>query len=233
MQQISRHLYQISLGMVNAFIIEDDGLTLIDTGLQNSQEKIFTAIRNGGRNPNDIKRIILTHAHSDHAGSAAAIKTKLNIPVFAHTADAQLIKQGLAGRQPMHLTPGALNWLIYHLVIRRAGNTIKPVRVEETLNDNDILPIAGGIQAIHTPGHSAGHIALLLRSEGVLIAGDICANAAGLGLSIVYEDQSLGINSILKAAALDFDTAVFGHGKPLRQSANRKIKEKFTSISNG
>jgi glyoxylase-like metal-dependent hydrolase (beta-lactamase superfamily II) len=231
MQQISRHLYQIGLGFVNAFIIEDNGLTLIDTGLNNNQEKIFTAIKNSGRNPNDIKRIILTHAHSDHAGSAAAIKTNLNIPVLAHQADAPLMQQGLAGRQPMHLTPGALNWLIYQLVIRRAENTIEPVHVDEVVNDNDILPIAGGIQVIHTPGHSAGHIALLIKNEGVLIAGDSCSNGAGLGLSIVYEDKPLGVQSLQKLAALDFDTAVFGHGKPLRQSANQKMKEKFTSIT--
>lgn len=90
-----------------------------------------------------------------------------------------------------------------------------------------MIPIAGGILVIHTPGHCAGHIALLIKNEGVLIAGDICASAAGLGISTVNENPDLSIKSILKAAAFGFDKAVFGHGSLLKGSANKKIKEKF------
>ena len=89
--------------------------------------------------------------------------------------------------------------------------------------DNDVLQVAGGLQVIHTPGHSAGHISLLLRSDGILIAGDICANVAGLALSTVYEDMCIGVQSILKVAALEFDKAVFGHGKPVMTAANKKF----------
>ena len=55
MQQISKNIYQIKLGMVNAFLIEDNGFTLIDTGYKNSSDKIFDAISKAGKNPNDIK----------------------------------------------------------------------------------------------------------------------------------------------------------------------------------
>ena len=74
------------------------------------------------------------------------------------------------------------------------------------------MPIAGGLQVIHTPSHSAGHISLLLKNEVVLIAGDICAHVSGLGLSTVYEDSELGIKSILKAAEFEFDKAFSGMG---------------------
>jgi glyoxylase-like metal-dependent hydrolase (beta-lactamase superfamily II) len=80
MKQITKHLYQISLGSVNTFLIEDNGLTLIDTGFKNSRDKIFQAIRNGGKNPDDIKQIILTHSHPDHSGSVADIKRTLDVP---------------------------------------------------------------------------------------------------------------------------------------------------------
>ena len=98
MENISSNIYQIKLGMVNAFIIEDDGLTLVDTGYKNSTDKIFESIRKAGKNPNDIKRVILTHSHPDHAGSAAEIKMRLNIPVFAHEEDAKIIKNRLFRR---------------------------------------------------------------------------------------------------------------------------------------
>jgi glyoxylase-like metal-dependent hydrolase (beta-lactamase superfamily II) len=228
MKQITGNIFQIGLGAVNVFVVEDKGLTLIDTGLKGSTERIFTALRMSGKDPADIRRILLTHAHPDHAGSAAEIKRRLGIPVLAHKEDAQLVEQGIAGRQPMQLTPGLMNRLLFHLFIKHTGNTIEPVSIEETLADGDLLPIAGGIQVIHTPGHSAGHIALLVRNEGLLIAGDICANAAGLGLSTLYEDRELGLKSILKATDLDFDKAVFGHGKVLRKGAAGKLKKKFS-----
>lgn len=226
MKQITHSLYQISLGAVNAFLVDDNGLTLIDTGLKGSTEKIFSAIKKAGKNPEDIKQIILTHCHPDHTGNAAELKKILNVPVFAHVIDAPLIEQGIGGRQ-MHLTPGVVNWLIYNLFIKKAGNTIAPVTVEERLKDNDVIPVAGGIRVIHTPGHSEGHIALLLMNEGVLIAADICANAIGLNYSTLYEDIELGRKSILKAAGFSFDQAVFGHGNLLKGNANEKMKEKF------
>ena len=95
------------------------------------------------------------------------------------------------------------------------------------IEDGDILPMLGGLRVIHTPGHSAGHIALLAQRAGGLIAGDLCANMAGLDLSTVYEDRALGVASIAKAAAFDFSTAVFGHGGPLRPAANQKLRARF------
>ncbi len=228
MQQITNNIYQISLGSVNTFLIEDNGLTLIDSGSKNNADKIFKAIEKGGKNPNNIKQVILTHCHPDHAGSVAEIKKRLRIPVWAHYEDASLVEKGLAVRMPMHLTPGAVNWLIYNIFIKRAGKIIEAVNVDERLKDKDVLPIAGGIEIIHTPGHCAGHIALLVKNEGVLIAGDICAHMGGLGVSTVNEDRALSIKSILKAASFDFDIAVFGHGTPLKAAANTKLKEKFT-----
>jgi glyoxylase-like metal-dependent hydrolase (beta-lactamase superfamily II) len=105
---------------------------------------------------------------------------------------------------------------------------VEPVKTDEYLNDGDILPIAGGIEVIHTPGHCAGHIALLLKGEDTLIAGDICSNMSGLGLSIAYEDPELGLKSIFKASKHDFDKAVFGHGKAVMQDAAVKMRKKFT-----
>ncbi len=227
MKKIASRIYQIGLGAVNAFIIEDKGLTLVDTGYKFNMEKIFKSVSRAGKNPADIKQIILTHCHPDHAGSAAAISRALNIPVLAHMDEAPLIEEGRAGRDVMHRSPGFVNWAVYNLFIKNSPEHNEAVNVEERLADNDVLPVAGGLQVIHTPGHSAGHIALLLKDEGVLIAADICANVSGLGLSTVYEDPEMGMKSILKAAAFDFDKAVFGHGKPLPGSANIKLKERF------
>jgi glyoxylase-like metal-dependent hydrolase (beta-lactamase superfamily II) len=272
MKKITPHLYQLNLGFVNAFLIEDSpdaavglvsgtdaaddlvagsdaadglvsgtdaadgfvpGLTLVDTGTPGNLSKIFAQLRKGGKDPRDIRRIIVTHAHTDHSGSAAAISNELNIPVWAHADTARLVEQGRPGEASLQVSPGFLNRLVYQLFIRRGGN-IDAFSIARRLNDGEILPIGGpgGVKVIYTPGHSAGHLALFLPADRVLIAADICANASGLDWSTVYEDRELGRQSILKAAALDFDKAVFGHGRPLTNIANARLNEKFAPRAN-
>ncbi len=235
MKQITANIYQISLSIVNVFVIEGNGLTLIDTGPAGSADKIFAELKKAGKNPYNINRIILTHLHSDHTGSAAELKRKLKVPLLAHPADATLIEKGLSSRsgngdQPMQLSPGAINWLIYHTFIKRAPKTIEPVKIDELINENDLIPVAGGLRIIHTPGHSAGHISVLAKNEGVLIAADSCANSAGLGLSILYEDRESGIQSIRKAASHDFEKAGFGHGKLIMKDAAKQMRQVFGRI---
>lgn len=230
MKQITQHLYQISMGPVNAFVVEDNNeLTLVDTGFKGSTDKIFDAIKKGGKDPQHIRRIILTHSHPDHSGSAAEIKKRMNVPVLMHGTDADLLEQGIAGREK-NLSPGVLNWLLYQMFIKNGANETPATKVDQRLSDNEIIPIAGGVQVVYTPGHSAGHIALLVKADGVMIAGDTCANMMGLDYSTVYEDRNVGVKSILKMAAMDFDTAVFGHGNALKGSANRKLKEHFSAL---
>ena len=238
MKKITPHLYQLNLGFVNAFLIEENlsgpdtvngrvpGFTLVDTGMPGHLPKIFTQLKKAGKDPRDIRRIIVTHAHTDHAGSAAAISKTLDIPVWAHADTARLVEQGLPGEAPLQVSPGFRNRLIYQLFIRRGG-TIDAFHVARRLNDGEVLPIGGpgGVKVIFTPGHGAGHLALLLQNDRVLIAADICANASGLDWSTVYEDRELGRQSILKAAAFDFDKAVFGHGRPLTGTANARLAD--------
>jgi glyoxylase-like metal-dependent hydrolase (beta-lactamase superfamily II) len=230
MHPVTSRLFQISLGAVNCFVIDDGpaGLVLVDTGYKGSTAKIFAAIEKSGHSPNSISRIILTRSHPDHAGSAAEIVEKTGAKVIAHPVDAALMEKGVAGRLPHVLSPGLINWLIFNLFIKKSPNEIPRFTVDERVEDGDVLPIAGGLRVLHTPGHSAGHIALYLEKDDVLIAGDICAHMMGPGLSTVYEDRALGVQSILKAAQIPFGKAVFGHGRPLLQDAARRMREHFS-----
>ena len=228
MQQISPSLYQISLGPVNLFLLEDsDGLTLIDSGFPGSKDKIFDVIRKGGKDPAAIKRIILTHCHPDHAGSAADIQRATGARVYAHVDDAGPIEAGAILNRARHLSPGLINRLVYQLFIKRTSHLFSGVVVDQRLRDGDVLPLAGGVEVIHTPGHSAGHVALLLHRDSVLIAGDICANMTGLDYSTVYEDRDVGRQSILRAAGFTFNKAVFGHGGAVKQGASQKLRARF------
>ncbi|WP_461092261.1 MBL fold metallo-hydrolase [Spirosoma gilvum] len=230
LKPITSSLYQLSLGAVNAFVIKDDGLTLIDTGYPGSMEAIFSTLQQSGEDPYALKQVILTHAHPDHAGSASAIKQKLGVPLLAHQLEAALLEAGSSGQSPIYPSPGLVNRLIYHLFIKGGDGAISPVTVDERLHHNDIIPVAGGLQVLHTPGHSVGHIALWLKEEGVMIVGDTCAHILGLDFSTVYEDRSVGLQSILAMAECSFDQAVFGHGSPLKPKANQQLKARFSTL---
>ncbi len=230
-KQVSRSVYQIPLGAVNTYVIkEGDGLTLIDTGYAKQSDKIFRALAKIDHAPGDIKRIILTHSHPDHAGSLAELKRLTGAPAMAHAEDAALIRNGVAGRLPFIVTKGFVNWIVFNLFIKNVANEIEACAVEEELEDGVLLPISGGMQVIHTPGHSSGHIALLLPEEDLLIAGDLCANMSGLGLSTVNENAKVARDSILKACRNDFQKAVFGHGKPILKNASKIMRMKFKAM---
>ncbi len=227
--QISRGLWELKMGMVNAYLLETmDGLVLVDAGWPNKTDAIFKAVRDSGHNPRNIRHLVLTHGHIDHAGSAAEVLQRTGARSYAHAADLDLMNEGRAEHPGTSVTPGIIPKIVYRLFIKPGGTTYKAFALDQTLQDGERLPMASDVEVIHSPGHCAGHIALLLRHEGVLIAGDICSNVMGLGYSVLNEDMVLARKSILRVAEYSFERAVFGHGKPLDKRANESLKERFS-----
>lgn len=227
-KQVVPGLYELNLGMVNAFLLEaDDGLTLVDTGQHADAQRLIRAVRSLGHRVEDLRRIVVTHCHYDHSAGLAALKRLSRAQAFMHPTDAALVRAGECLR-PLTPAPWWMNRLVFALVVSRAPNTIAAAEVDQELADGQVLPIAGGLQVIHAPGHCAGQVALLWRQHGgVLLAADTCANAFGLTLSPGYEDLDLGRASLRKIAALDFEVACFGHGRAIKQHAARKFRERF------
>ena len=69
---------------------------------------------------------------------------------------------------------------------------VDPVVIDQPLTPGGILPIAGGFEVIHAPGHCAGQVALLWRPGRMLFAGDVCINVMGLGDPIGFEGLEEG-----------------------------------------
>jgi len=226
--QISPHLWQLKMGMVNAYLLEtDDGVLLVDAGWPNKTEVIFKAVKESGHNPDDIRHLVLTHGHIDHAGSAAEVRRRTGARTYAHAADLELITKGEAERPGTTVTPGIIPAIAYLIFIKPGGTTYESLAVDQTLKDGEMLPMANDIEVIHSPGH----FVLMLRQEGILIAGDICSNIMGLSYSVLNDDRVLARKSILRVAAYPFERAVFGHGKPLDKRANQLLKERFSPMS--
>jgi glyoxylase-like metal-dependent hydrolase (beta-lactamase superfamily II) len=144
-----------------------------------------------------------------------------------HAADAAKIRAGET-RRPWQPTPGLLNAALFQIFVKNAPSHVEPCEVEQEIADGEHLPLAGGLQAIHAPGHCAGQIALLWqRHGGVLFAGDAASNIPNLRLSIVHEDLAAGRASLRKLAALPFEHACFGHGKPILGAASQRFSKRF------
>jgi glyoxylase-like metal-dependent hydrolase (beta-lactamase superfamily II) len=217
------------LSFGRSYIYEETGrLTLIDTSMPSNGEKIFAAIERLGRRPDDVRRVIVTHCHVDHAGSLAAIVERTGAEVLVHALDAPVLRgeEGSRGPNPR----GALRLLTP--LLRLASRTAAPVPNVREVADGEEIDLDGGARLIHVPGHTMGSLAVYVPSRRVLFTGDAAANVFGLKSQIGFftEDYHRADASFAILAELDFEVACFGHGKPLDKAAStafRRLAEKL------
>jgi glyoxylase-like metal-dependent hydrolase (beta-lactamase superfamily II) len=202
------HLVRLTrLGAVNAFlVVEDDGLTLVDTMLPRSQDGILAAARELDA---PIVRIVLTHAHGDHVGSLDALAAALpQAEVSISARDARL----LAG--DTSLDPGEPQSKL------RGGFPKVATRPGRTLQAGDRV---GSLEVVASPGHTPGHIALLDTRDRTLIAGDAYSTLGGVATTakvnprfplpaIATWDRPTALRSARELRALDPVRLAVGHG---------------------
>jgi glyoxylase-like metal-dependent hydrolase (beta-lactamase superfamily II) len=230
-EEIVPGLHRVLKGYVNAYSVEDeDGLVLIDTGLPQRAPRVIAALRELDRSPSDVKVILITHHHSDHVGSLADLVTLTGATVYVHPADRPIVR---GDRQPPGPNPAKLSGrTLGPLIMRLRNSRADPARVDHELVDGQDLDLAGGIRAIHTPGHTAGQTSFLWnRHGGVLIAGDAAgargrrvAPPIGALFGMFTEDIEEARRSFRKLADLEFEVAVFGHGNPIRERASEAFR---------
>jgi glyoxylase-like metal-dependent hydrolase (beta-lactamase superfamily II) len=145
---------------------------------------------------------------------------------WVHPLDAPVV----AGekRRP-HANPSSVAGRLFGWAVERMPqNHPPPARAGHEVQDGETVPVAGGVQAVHTPGHTAGHMSYLMPGHGgVLFAGDAAAHMFGrIGKPMLMftEDMAQARESMRKLAALEFDTACFGHGSVLKGKANVEFR---------
>jgi glyoxylase-like metal-dependent hydrolase (beta-lactamase superfamily II) len=223
---VIKGVHVVPMETANAFLIEgDNGLTLIEAGFPGKEAAVFGAICGLGHSPNQLKHLIFTHGHPDHIGSAAAIVRETGARTYMHPLDIPMAESGGPFR-PMRAAPGMLRGVLCKLLYH-PDERLEPVAIDMPLTAGEILPIAGGIEVIHAPGHCAGQVALLWRPGRMLFAGDVCMNIMGLGDPVGFESLKEGRASQRKVASLSFDAARFGHGGPIPRDASTRFRNKW------
>jgi hydroxyacylglutathione hydrolase len=177
---------------VYVYLLYGKEICLIDSGVASSETAIFEYIRETGRKPEEITRLIQTHAHPDHIGATRAIQEHCGCTVAAHDADSPWIEDTELQYRDRPI-PG-FNQLV--------GG---PVKVDLTLADGERIQLGEslGLDVIHTPGHSKGSLSFLVHSadnEKILISGDAIPLPNDLP---IYENFSDTVRSVKKLRAIN------------------------------
>jgi glyoxylase-like metal-dependent hydrolase (beta-lactamase superfamily II) len=171
------------------------GLVMIDSGAGRSSRQIVRNIEMLGLNPADISRLILTHCHIDHIGSAPFFREKFRTKILIHDLDARALETGDSIKT-------AVDWY---------DTTFPPTAIDQKLNGpGDAITIGEEeLHWLHTPGHTPGSISLYLDRDGkrILFGQDI----HGPFHRAFGSDIEAWKNSMRALLALEADILCEGH----------------------
>ena len=199
----------------NAFLLADqEGLVLVDAGLPGSADKVLRYVRSLGRSPEELRSIVITHAHPDHFGGAAKLRKQTGAEIRVHRDDVGYDAQGAP-----------------HILLRGSpmglGTRLFPkVPVDRLLEDEEVVPILGGLRVLHSPGHTPGSVCLLLERHEALFTGDMLLTT-GRRFSRPLPFPGTNVQDYWRSlhglTSLEFQAALPGHGRPFLEGGSQRL----------
>ena len=221
---------------VNWYLVGDgDRLTLIDCGYPGDADAVEGSIRALGRRPEDVRGVLITHAHIDHIGATRMLHDRYGIPTWTGAREARHARREyLEQAGPLDVVrnlwrPGALAWAL-RITRKGAGRPYDVPHVEPFPTDG-ALDLPGRPVPVGTAGHTSGHIAYLLPEAGAVVTGDALVTGhpllRGTGQQVLpgmfnHGDVLAGLGPL---EALDADLVLPGHGDPLRRPIGAAVRE--------
>jgi glyoxylase-like metal-dependent hydrolase (beta-lactamase superfamily II) len=203
--------------LISVLLLEnDDGWTLVDTGLAGSVGRIKDAIAALGSGPEDLKRVFITHQHDDHTGGLSGLlEWAPHAEVGASPHEAEVVS-GRRGLDPPS-NP------VFRFLVRNAELPTAPVG--KVLREGDLV---SGFRVISTPGHTLGHVSLLRDADGLLFTADAFGcmpRKIRVGIRrALCADPPMARRSAEKLLAEDFSTVAMAHGPVLRAGAKDTLR---------
>lgn len=212
-------------------LIWDDIVILVDAGLPGQFQELRGKMDNIGISIDKLDIIIVTHQDMDHIGGIPDIlKANPEVQIFAHVEDKPYIqgekrlnKISPERRKQLEFMPQKQLEAI-QAIIKNPPHA----NVDRTLKDGEELPYCGGINVIHTPGHTPGHICLYLKQSKTLIAGDALNIIDGKLVGPNPQntpDMNLATESLKKFTNYDIQNVICYHGGLFSENANEMIAE--------
>jgi glyoxylase-like metal-dependent hydrolase (beta-lactamase superfamily II) len=209
-----------SLRWSNAYLlVEPEGLTLIDAGVPGDGKKILRYIQDIGRDPSELLGVVLTHSHPDHTGPVKGLFHHTGATIFVHPADT---RQGARPDDFWLHYPGQPPSLVWDIPF------LHRIPAHQFLEDGQVLPVLGGLQVLHTPGHTPGSICLYGVQKKVIFTGDtLLADGYSFRRPLPFPGTNFRKYraSVERLAQLPFEVACVGHGRPVLQGGSARLQE--------
>jgi glyoxylase-like metal-dependent hydrolase (beta-lactamase superfamily II) len=213
----------LGANLVNVFAFEEpDGrLTLLDAGYKGSGARgTMAGLAALGKRPDQVRQLLLSHAHADHAGGAARVVRDTGAPVAAHEASADDLRRGR--------TPDLDRRSLMGRLLNPVRPKLEPVEVRSTFTEGELLDVAGGLRVLHTPGHTPGHCSFLHEGSGVLVTGDALFNfldRMSYSFAMFCTDIPLSRQTAERLGEVDYEVVAFMHGPEIRTGARERVRE--------
>ena len=193
----------------HVYLLDGGGeLALVDVGAGMGAEAILENVRREGFEPTQIRHLVLTHAHGDHAGGAARMQSLLDRPtVYLSQAVADFIRAG--DEQGISLDAAKA------VGIYPPDYQLEPCEIDVELVDGARLEVGElALTVLDTPGHADGHVSLLLEHEGrrTLFAGDAVFFGGKILMQNIHDCRlDAQIRTLRALRGLEVDALLPGH----------------------
>lgn len=218
--EVAPGIRRIGPGLINVYLIEESGgVTIVDAGVPGYWHALPAELAAMGRSLEDVRAVVLTHAHVDHIGFAERIRTERGVPIRVHELDALRAKgrvPGPKGLGDFKLAP-VLGFLWFGL--RNGMLRVPPILDVATFGDGATLDVPGAPRVIHVPGHTEGSAALHFSKLDAICVGDALATrnnitgATGPQLFPNFSsDKEQAYASLARLDPIDARLVLAGHG---------------------